>query len=75
MTGEDLGYKPNALEKAKVECSPSGMSLSKAFKKDEVESVAKSQIDFNYDSNMLFPNFTNGMMNLGKCHQILSAIG
>ena len=27
------------------------MSLSKAFKKDEVKSVARSKSDFNYNSN------------------------
>ena len=43
------------------------MSLSKAFKKDEIKAVAKSKKDFNYDS-ILFTDFTKGMMNLKKCH-------
>ena len=30
------------------------MSLSKAFKKDEVKSVAKSKSDFNYNSKYAF---------------------
>ena len=32
-------HKPSIFEKAKFEYSPLGMSLSKAFKKDEVKSV------------------------------------
>ena len=51
LTGEDLGYKQNVFEKAEYEYFPLGMSLSKAFKKDEVKSVAKRKSDFNYDSN------------------------
>ena len=48
LAGEDLRYKPNVFEKAKSEYSALGMSLSKAFEKDEVKSVAKSKSDFNY---------------------------
>ena len=36
------------------------MSLSKAFKKDEIKSVAKSKKDFNYDSNHTFYRFYKG---------------
>ena len=36
------------------------MSLSKALKKDEVKSVAKSQSDFSYDSNHTFYRFYKG---------------
>ena len=31
LTGEDLDLKPSAVEQAKFEYSPLGMSLSKAF--------------------------------------------
>ena len=31
LTGEDLGLKPNTVEKAKFEYSPLGISLNKAF--------------------------------------------
>ena len=31
LTGEDLGLKPSAAEKAKFEYSPLGMSLNKTF--------------------------------------------
>ena len=36
------------------------MSLSKALKKDEVRSVAKSQSDFSYHSNHTFYRFYKG---------------
>ena len=54
FTGEDLGCKPNVFEKAKFEYFLLGMSLSKAFKKDEVKSFAKSKSD---DSNHNFFEF------------------
>ena len=57
LTGEDLGYKPNVLEKVKFEYSLLVMSLSKALKKDEVKSAAKSKIDFNYNSDHTFFEF------------------
>ena len=60
LTGEDLGLKPSTVEQAKFEYSPLGMSLSKAFKKDEVESFAKSRSDFNYDSKYAFYRFYKG---------------
>ena len=47
LTGEDLSLKPSTVEQAKFEYSPLSMSLSKAFKKDEVKSVTKSISDFN----------------------------
>ena len=80
LTDEDLGYKPSIIEQAKFDYSPLGISLSKAFKKDEVKSVARSESDFNNDSwlgarvilimiaIMLFSNFTKGMMFLTRCH-------
>ena len=60
LTGEDLGHKPSVFEKAKFEYSPLGMSLSKAFKKDEVKSVPKSKSDLNYDSKHAFYRFYKG---------------
>ena len=47
LTGEDLSLKPSTVEQAKFEYSPLSVSLSKAFKKDEVKSVTKSISDFN----------------------------
>ena len=60
LTGEDLVYKPNVFKKAEFEYSPLGMSLSKALKKDEAKSVAKSKSDFNQDSNYTFYRFYKG---------------
>ena len=60
LTGEDLGLKPRTVEKAKFEYSPLGMSLNKAFKKNEVKSVTKNKSDFNYDSNHAFFKFYKG---------------
>ena len=58
LTGEDLGYKPSALEKAKFEYSPLGMTLHKAFKTDEAKNIAKkSKGDFNYDGKYTFFEF------------------
>ena len=34
LTGEDFGYKPSVLEKAKFKNSPLGMAFEKTFKKD-----------------------------------------
>ena len=57
LTGEDLGYKLNVFEKAKSEYSPLGMSLSKAFKNNEVRSFAISKSGLSYDSNHTFCKF------------------
>ena len=54
LTGGDLGHKPSALEKTKFEYSPLGLSFSKAFEKDKAKSGAKSESDFNHDSNHKF---------------------
>ena len=60
LTGEYLGHRPSALEKTKFEYSPLGMSLSKSFKKDNVENIAKSESDFNYDGKYRFFKFYKG---------------
>ena len=68
LTGEDLDLKPSTVEKASFEYSPLGMSLNKAFKKNEFKSVIKNKSGFNMMVIMLFSDFTKGMMNLKKCH-------
>ena len=35
LTGEDLGYKPNVIQRAKFEYSPLGEAFNKVFKKDD----------------------------------------
>ena len=57
LTGEDLGQRPSVHEKTRFEYSPLGMSLSKSFKKDNVKNIAKSESDFNYDTNYKFYRF------------------
>ena len=51
---------PSTVEKGKFEYSPLGMSLNKAFNKNEVKSVTKNKSDFNYDSNHAFFKFYKG---------------
>ena len=62
LTGEDLGHRPSVLEKTKFEYSPSGMSLSKSFKKEDLKNIAKSEgeNDFTYDCNHKFYKFFKG---------------
>ena len=53
-----------------------GMSLNRAFKKDDVKRVAKSNSDFNYDSNHNFFEFYKSIdefknMSLGSKYIIL----
>ena len=60
LTGEDLGHKPSVFEKDKFEYSPLGISLSEAFKKNEVKTAAKSKSDFNYNNNHTFYRFYKG---------------
>ena len=60
LTGEDLGHKPSALESTKFQYSPLGLSFSKAFEKDKAKSGAKSESDFDYDSNHKFYGFYKG---------------
>ena len=57
LTGKNLGHRPSVIEKIKFEYSPLGMSLSKSFEKDNVKNIAKSEIDFNYDSKYSFYRF------------------
>ena len=57
LTAEDLGHRPNVLEKTKFEYSPLGMSISKSFKKDNVKNIANRERDFNYDSKLSFYRF------------------
>ena len=58
VKSENLGCKASALDEAQFEYSPLGMSLNKAFKKDEVKNIAKkSKSGFNYDSKHAFYRF------------------
>ena len=35
LTGEDLGYKPDVIQRAKFEYSPLGEAFNKVFKNDD----------------------------------------
>ena len=75
LTGEDLSLKPSTAEKAKFEYSPLGLTLSKAFKQNEVKSVTKNKSDFNYDANHAFFRFYKGYDEFKEMSQIQSTIG
>ena len=74
LTGEDLGHRPSVLEKTKFEYSPLGMSLSKSFKKDNVKILRIKRVILIMMVNINFTDFTSSMMNLKRCHWILSTI-
>ena len=57
LTGEDLRHRPSALKKTKFEYSQLALSFSEEFEKDKTNSGAKSESDFNYDSNHKFYEF------------------
>ena len=63
LTGEDLGYKPDVVQKVKFQYSPLGEAFHKAFKKDDKnKKVIKYNNDLIYSSvhdfnKHSFPNF------------------
>ena len=68
LTGDDLGHKPNELEKAKLEYSPLGMILDKAFKKMRLKILLTRKVILLMIANMPFTDFTKGFMDLKRCH-------
>ena len=54
LTGEDLGYKPDIIQKTKFEYSPLGEAFNKAFKKD-----AKNKKVIKYDNNLAYSSVHN----------------
>ena len=51
LTGEDLGYKPDVIQRAKFEYSPLGEAFNKVFKKDgKDKKVIKHDNDLVYNS-------------------------
>ena len=51
LTGEDLGYKPDVIQRAKREYSPLGEAFNKVFKKDnQNKKVIKHDNDLVYNS-------------------------
>ena len=63
LTGEDLGYKPDVIQRAEFEYSPLGEAFNKVFKKDDKnKKVTKYSNDLVYSSVHNFnksslPNF------------------
>ena len=54
LTGEDLGYKPDAIHRAKFEYSPLGETFNKVFKKDD-----KSKKVIKYDNHLVYKSVHN----------------
>ena len=54
LTGEDLGYKPDVIERAKFEYSPLGEAFNKVFKKDD-----KNKIVIKHDNDLVYNSVHN----------------
>ena len=63
LTGEDLGHKPSVFEKDKFEYSLLGMSLSKAFKKDEAKVLLRVRVILIMITTIPFFSFIKGLIN------------
>ena len=67
LTGEDLGHRPSLLEKTKFEYSPLGMSVNH-LKKIMLKILRIERVILIMTVNINFPDFTNSMMNVKRCH-------
>ena len=64
LTGEDLGYKPDVLQRAKFEYSPLGETFNKVFKKDyKNKKVIKRDNDLVYNSVHNFNKYSVSSFN------------
>ena len=54
LTGEDLGYKPDVIQRVKFEYSPLGEAFNKVFKKDD-----KNKKVNKYDKNLVYDSVHN----------------
>ena len=54
LTGEDLRYKPDVIQKSKFEYSPLGEAFNKAFKKDD-----KNKKVIKYDNDLAYSSVHN----------------
>ena len=58
FNGEDLGYKPDVIQRAKFEYSPLGETFNKVFKKDHKNrKITKYDKDLVYDSKYNFNKY------------------
>ena len=64
LTGEDLGYKPDVIQREKFEYSPLGEVFNKVFKKDEKKKkVIKHDNDLVYNSVHNFNKYSVSSFN------------
>ena len=64
LTGEDLGYKPDIIQRAKFEYSPLGEAFDKVFKKDDKnKKVIKHDSDLVYNSVHNFNKYSVSSFN------------
>ena len=54
LTREDLGYKPDVIQRAKFEYSPLGEAFNKVFKKDD-----KNKKVIKYDNDLVYNSVHN----------------
>ena len=64
LTGEDLGYKPDVIQRVKFEYSPLGEAFNKVFKKDgKNKKVIKHDNDLVYNSVHNFNKYSLSSFN------------
>ena len=64
LTGEDLGYKPDVIQRAKFEYSPLGEAFNKVFKKDgKNKKVIRHGNDLVYNSVHNFNKYSVSSFN------------
>ena len=64
LTGEDLGYKPDVIQRVKFEYSPLGEAFNKVFKKDDKnKKVIKHDNDLVYNSVHNFNKYSLSSFN------------
>ena len=65
LTGEDLGHKPDVIERVKFEYSALGEAFNKVFKKDD-----KNKIVIKHDNDLVYNSVHNFNKVLMKHHQM-----
>ena len=68
FTGEDFGDKPNVFEKLSLSILHWTCHLVKHLKKMRLKVLLKAKVILIITANILFTDFTKGMMNLKICH-------
>ena len=73
LSDEDLGHRPSVLEKTKFEYSPLG-HLVNHLKKIMSKILRIKRLILIIMVSINFTDFTSSMMNLKRCHELLSTI-